>query len=62
MRHCIVSVNCTVYSLFQFNLSAFYNQNNITTKLRLKLKSFFKVSQTNRQIDIPLCTDMGHKK
>ena len=46
-RSCIVAVvlsmNCTVYSLFQFSyLHAFYKLNNITTKLSLKVKSYFQ--------------------
>ena len=56
-------MDCTVYSLFQFAyLNAFYKPNNIITKLSLKVKSTFKVSQTKRQIDIPLWTHMGHKE
>ena len=42
IRQCIGSMNCTVYSLFQFNLYAFYNPNNITTKLNLKFESYFQ--------------------
>ena len=35
--------HCTVYSLFQFSyLHAFYKPNNITTKLSLKVKSYFQ--------------------
>ena len=38
-------MNCTVYSLFQFfYLHGFYKQNNITTKLSLKVKSYFQSS------------------
>ena len=40
--------NCTVYSLFQFYLHAFYKPNNITTKLSLKVKSYFQ-SQPNKE-------------
>ena len=59
----VVSKNYTVYSLFQFSyLHAFYKANNITTKLSLKLNLIFKVSQTKRQIYIPLWTHMVHKE
>ena len=38
-----LSMNCTAYSLFQFPYPhAFYKPNNITTKLSLKVKSFFQ--------------------
>ena len=40
-RQCIVSLNCTVYSLFQFSyFHAFYKPSNITAKLSLKVKSY----------------------
>ena len=36
-------MNCTVYSLFQFSyLHAFHKPNNITTKLNLKVRSYFQ--------------------
>ena len=39
----ILSIDCTVYSLFQFSyLHAFYKPKNITTKLSLKVKSYFQ--------------------
>ena len=38
-----MSMNCTGYSLFQISyLHAFYKPNNITTKLSLKVKSYFQ--------------------
>ena len=39
----VLLINCTVYPLFQFSyLHAFYKPNNITTKLSLKVKSYFQ--------------------
>ena len=47
---CIVSVNCAVYSLYQFSyLNAFYKPNNIT-KLSLKVISYFQ-SYPNKATD-----------
>ena len=38
-----LSMNCTVYTSFQFSyLHAFYKSNNITTKLSLKVKPYFQ--------------------
>ena len=36
-----LSINCTVYELFQFSyLHVYYKPNNITTKLSVKAKSY----------------------
>ena len=48
---CIVSMNCAVYSLYQFSyLHAFYKPNNIITKPSLKVISYFQ-SYPNKVTD-----------
>ena len=56
-----LSMNCTVYSLFQyFNIHVFYKPNNITTKLSFKDKSYFQSFAKQRDIDFSLWTQMGY--
>ena len=56
-------MNYTVYSLFQFFIFiCFTNQITLHQSLAQKLNLIFKVSQTKKQIDIPLWAHMGHKE
>ena len=50
-RQSIVSMNCAIYSLFQFSyVHGFYKPNKITTKPSLKNKPYFQ-SYLNKQKD-----------
>ena len=59
--HCVNELYC-IFIISFFYLHAFHKPNNIITKPSIKVTLIFKVSQTKRQIDIPLWTHMGHKE